>query len=60
MEKLISFRTTWKLGSYLVRTALYPIERNVESFKCKGTMCQTCLNVNEKDAFNSTTTVKTK
>ena len=33
---MISFRSARKLSSYLVRAKLYPIERTVGSFKCKG------------------------
>ena len=37
---MISFRSTRKLSSYLVRSKLYPIERTVGSFKCNGKSCQ--------------------
>ena len=42
-EPMISFRSARKLSSYLVWAKLYPIERIVESFKCNGRSCQTCL-----------------
>ena len=42
---MVSFRGARKLGSYLVKTKLYPIERSVGSFKCNGKRCQVCLNV---------------
>ena len=53
---MISFRGTRKLGSYLVRTKLYPLERSVGSFKCGIKRCQVCLNVNETDCFKSSVT----
>ena len=40
----------------LVRAKLYPLERKVGSFKCKGKRCQTCLNVNEMGYFASSVT----
>ena len=56
---MISFHIARKLSSYLVRAKLYPIERTVGSFKCKGKRCQTCLNVNKTDTFASATTGET-
>ena len=55
---MVSFRGARKLGSYLVRDRLYPIERSFGSFKCNGILCQVCLNVTETKTFSSTVTKK--
>ena len=55
-KPMVSFRSGRKLVSYLVRAKLSPLERKVDSFKCKGKGCQTCLNVNETDSFASSLT----
>ena len=41
-KPMVSVRSARKLSSYLVRAQLYPLERKVGSFKCKGKRCQTC------------------
>ena len=55
-KPMLSFGSTRKLSGYLVRAKLYPLERKVGSFKCKGKRCQTCLNMNEMDSFASNVT----
>ena len=55
---MVSFRGARKLGSYLVRAKLYPIERSLGSFKCNGKRCQVCLNFSETKTFSSTVTKK--
>ena len=55
---MFSFRGARKLGSYLVRDRLCPIERSFGSFKCNGILCQVCLNVTETKTFSSTVTKK--
>ena len=55
---MVSFRGVRKLGSYLVRAKLYPLERSVGSFKCNDKQCQVFLNVTETKAFSSTITKK--
>ena len=55
-KPMVSFRSARKLSSYLVRAKLYPLKRKVGSFECKGKRCQTCLNVNETDSFDSSVT----
>ena len=52
-KTMVSFYSTRKLSSYLVRAKLYSLERKVGSFKCKGQRCLTCLNVNETGFFPS-------
>ena len=49
----VSFRSTRNLKSYLVRCKIYPLERKVVSNKCKSKRCLVCLNVSERDAFQS-------
>ena len=48
---LVSFRSTRKLNSYLVRAKLCPLERTVGSYKCKSKRCQVCNNITEADSF---------
>ena len=56
---MISFRSSRKLRSYLVRAKLYPTERVVGSFKCNKPRCLVCVNVTETNTFSSTVTGKT-
>ena len=51
---MVSFRSSRKISSYLVRAKLYPVERSVGSFSCKRPRCQICTFVNETDSFTST------
>ena len=51
---MVSFRSSRKISSYLVRAKLYPVERSVGSFNCKRPRCQICTYVNETDSFTST------
>ena len=55
-KPMVSFCSPRKLSGYLLRAKLYPLEIKVGSFKCKGKRCQTCLNVNEMDSFDSSVT----
>ena len=55
---MVPFRGARKLGRYLVRAKLYPLERSVGSFKCNSQRCQVCLNFTETKAFSSTVTKK--
>ena len=52
-KTMVSFCSTRKLSSYLVRAKLYSLERKGGSFKCKGQSCLTCLNVDETGFFAS-------
>ena len=56
---MTSFRSARKISSYLVRAKLYPLERSVGSFKCRGRRCQVCLNVTEIKTFTSISTNQT-
>ena len=52
----MSYRSTRKISSYLIRAKLYPLERKVGSEKCGKSQCDVCLNIQETDTFTSTTT----
>ena len=56
---MVSFRSSIKLSSYLVREKLFPTERVVGSFKCKKQQCLVCVNLTEVKTFGSTVTGKT-
>ena len=56
---MISFWSSRKLSSYLVRAKLYPTERVIGSFTCKKPRCLVCINVTETKTFTSTFTSKT-
>ena len=56
---MITFRSSRKLSSYLVRTKLYPLERVNSSCICHGKRCAVCLNVNKKSAFTRSVTHET-
>ena len=56
---MVSFRSSRKLSSYLVRAKLYPTERVVGSFKCNKPRCLVCENVTETNIFTSIVTGRT-
>ena len=56
---MVSFRTSRKLSSYLVRAKLYPLERTVGSRKCSKKRCEVCENVQNSDTFQSSVTTET-
>ena len=58
-KPMISFRSTRKMSSYLVRAKLYPEERTKGSFICGSKCCKVCLNVNETSTFASTVSGET-
>ena len=51
---IVSFTSSRKISSYLVRAKLYPVERSVGSFNFKRPRCQICTYLNEMDSFTST------
>ena len=55
-KPFVSFRSAWKLSSYLVRAELYHSEIKVGLFKFEAKRCQTCLNLNETESFTSSVT----
>ena len=56
---MVSYRSSRKLSSYLVRAKLYPIERIVGSKGCGKKCCEVCVKVCETDTFTSTVTGET-
>ena len=56
---MITFRSTRKLSSYLVRAKLYALEKTVGSFKFYGKRYEICDNVTETSTFTSTLTQNT-
>ena len=56
---MVSYRSSRKLSSYLVRAKLYLIERIVGSKGCGRNCCEVCVNVCETDTFTSTVTGET-
>ena len=56
---MVSFRTSQKLSSYLVRAKLYSLERTESSAKCSKKRCGVCENVQNSDTFRSSVTSET-
>ena len=56
---MVSYRSSRKLSSYLVRTKLYPTDRIVGSKGCGKKRCEVCVNVCEADTFTSRVTGET-
>ena len=50
-QRIVFFRSTHKLSSYLVRAKLYPLERRMGSCKCRCNRCQVCRSITETDMF---------
>ena len=48
-----SFRAGFSLRKHLVRAKAYPLLRECGSTVCNKSRCQTCLNVNNTDGFQS-------
>ena len=53
---MISFRSSHKISSYIVRAKLYPLESTVGSSKCGKKRCEVCDVISETDTFSSTVT----
>ena len=58
-KHVVSFRSSCKISSYLVRAKLYPIERTVGSFRCRSKHCEVCKYITETDTFTSSVTGET-
>ena len=41
-KPMISYRSSFKISSYLVRAKLYPINRTVGCYKCGSKRCEVC------------------
>ena len=50
-KPMVSYRSSRKISSYLVRAKLYPIERTVGSFRCGSKRCEVCQYITETDTF---------
>ena len=55
----VSFRTSQKLSSYLVRAKVYPSERTLGSRKCSKKQCEVCENFQNSHTFYSSVSSKT-
>ena len=53
---MVSFRSTRKLSSYLIRAKLCPLQRKVGSSKCGKRRCEVCNNVTDTSMFSSIVT----
>ena len=53
---MISFRSSRKISSYIVRAKLCPLERSVGSSKCGKKRCEVWDVISEADTFSSTVT----
>ena len=63
LQPMVSFESARKFSSYLVWAKLYPVERKLDSCKCKGNQCQVFQSISETDNFtcsNDSTTYKIK
>ena len=58
-KPMVSFWSSRKISSYLVRAKLYPIERTVGSFRCGSKRCEVCKYITETDNFTSSVTGET-
>ena len=56
---MVTFCSSRKLSSYLVRAKLYPLEGVTGSCKCHGKRCAVCLNVNKTSTFTNSVTHET-
>ena len=55
---MLSYRSARKIKGYIVRSKLYPLERNGGCGGCMNDRCQVCKNINVTDTFDSFTTKK--
>ena len=55
---MISFPSSRKISSYIVRAKLYTLERTVGSYKCGKKRCEVCDVISETDTFSSAVTGK--
>ena len=58
-KPMVSFRSSCKISSYLVRAKLCPTERTVDSFRCGSKRCEVCKYITETDTFTSSVTGET-
>ena len=55
---MVSYRSDRKVKDDIVRSKLYPLERNVGCEGCGNGRCQVCKNIKVTDTFDSFTTKK--
>ena len=55
---MVSHRSARKIKDYIVRSNLYPLERNVGCVGCGNGRCQVCKIIKVTDTFDSYTTKK--
>ena len=53
LAPFVLFRSDYSLRSHLVRAKVYPIIREKGSSCCGKNRCETCLNMQETDTFQS-------
>ena len=58
-KPMVSFTSSRKISSFLVKAQLYPIERTVGSFRCGKNRCQGCKYITEIDTIISNVTEET-
>ena len=58
-KRMVSFTSSPKISSYLVRAKLYSIERTVGSFRCGSKRCEACKYIAETDSYTSSVTGET-
>ena len=58
-KPMVSFRSSRKISSYLVRAKLYPIERTVGSLRYGSKRCEVCKYITETNTFTSSVTGET-
>ena len=56
---IVSYRSARKIKDYIVRSKLYPVERNVGCRGCGSSRCQVCKSISITEEFTSFTTKKT-
>ena len=56
---IVSYRNARKIKDYIVRSNLYPIERNIGSYRCGNLKCQVCTSIQVTDTFSSFVTKST-
>ena len=56
---MVSFRSSRKASSYLVRAKLFPLDRFIGSSRCAKKCCEVYVNNSKMDTFTSTVTGET-
>ena len=58
LHQVISFRSSRKISSYIVRAQLYPLERTLGSYKCGKKRCEVCDVISEIEHFLAVLSVR--